>query len=58
MKKVTLADQLDLTKEIVASLSEEQLQEIEGGVALPSISCIGGTNSCSHSALTEEGAAE
>lgn len=33
MKKVTLADQLDLSKEIVANLSPEQLQEIEGGAA-------------------------
>lgn len=33
MKKVVIADQLDLGKEIVANLTEEQLQEIEGGVA-------------------------
>ncbi len=33
MKKVIIADQLDLGKEIVANLTEEQLQEIEGGAA-------------------------
>jgi len=33
MKKIALADQLDLSKEIVADLSSEQLQEIEGGAA-------------------------
>lgn len=39
MKKVTIAaqhdlsQQLDLGKEIVASLTEEQLQQIEGGAA-------------------------
>ena len=34
MKKVTFsADQLDLSKETVANLSPEQLQEIEGGIA-------------------------
>ena len=47
MKKVTLADQLDLTQEIVAGLTDEQLQEVEGGAAWPSISCIGGSGSCS-----------
>jgi bacteriocin-like protein len=34
MKKVQFADQLDLSKEIIANLSEEQLQEIEGGAAV------------------------
>ena len=33
MKKIALADQLDLSKEIIADLSPEQLQEIEGGAA-------------------------
>jgi|GEM_PF-6146711 len=45
MKKVTLADQLALSKEIVANLSEEQLQEIEGGAGADG-SCSGGGNSC------------
>ena len=31
MKKVSLADQLALNKEIIANLTPEQLQEIEGG---------------------------
>jgi len=31
MKKITPLDELNLTKEIIASLSPEQLQEIEGG---------------------------
>ena len=52
MKKVTLADQLDLAKEIIAGLSEEQLQEIEGGAAA-AISCFFGKNSCSQPATTQ-----
>lgn len=47
MKKVTLADQLELSKEIVANLTDEQLQEIEGGAAAAGISCITGSGSCS-----------
>ena len=46
MKKVTLADQLDLSKEIVANLSPEQLQEIEGGAgeaAQDEFSCFNGS---------------
>ena len=35
MKKVQFADKLDLSKEIIANLSEEQLQAIEGGAAAP-----------------------
>jgi len=35
MKKITVPDQLDLSKEIIASLSDEQLQEIEGGSGPP-----------------------
>lgn len=45
MKKVTLADQLALSKEIVANLTEEQLQEIEGGIGADG-SCTGNGNSC------------
>lgn len=33
MKKILLRDELNLTKEIIAHLSPEQLQEIEGGAA-------------------------
>lgn len=49
MKKTTIPDQLDLSREVIASLSEEQLQEIEGGSGLPPnnmscfyCSCFGG----------------
>jgi len=45
MKKVTLADQLALSKEIVANLTEEQLQEIEGGAGADG-SCSGDGQSC------------
>jgi hypothetical protein len=31
MKKLIFASQLDLGKEIIANLSDEQLREIEGG---------------------------
>lgn len=53
MKKVSLADQLELSQEVIASLSDEQLQEIEGGAAGLEISCIGGSNSCSKTKLEE-----
>ena len=33
MKKITFPDMLDLSKETIANLSEEQLHEIEGGAA-------------------------
>ncbi len=33
MKKIIIPDQLDLSKETIANLSEEQLHEIEGGAA-------------------------
>ena len=40
MKKNTIPDQLDFSKEIIANLSEEQLQAIEGGAApVPNSSC-------------------
>jgi len=54
MKKTPITDALDLSKEIVASLSDEQLQEIEGGEFTKSIvSCIGGQNSCSGGSTVE-----
>jgi len=54
MKKLPLTDSLDLSKEIVANLTDEQLQEIEGGAFTKSIvSCIGGSNSCSGSGIIE-----
>jgi len=54
MKKVQFADKLDLSKEIIANLSEEQLQEIEGGAAAAEQSCW--FNSCvtNSSDVTEE----
>lgn len=33
MKKIVIPDKLDLSKETIANLSEEQLHEIEGGAA-------------------------
>jgi bacteriocin-like protein len=43
MKKVNLVDQLDISKEIIANLSDEQLQEIEGGAAAGFTSCYSGS---------------
>ena len=58
MKKVTLADQLALSKEIVANLTEEQLQEIEGGIGADG-SCTGNGNSCINTlAVSTDEAAE
>jgi len=55
MKKLPLTDSLDLSKEIIASLSDEQLQEIEGGAFTKSIvSCVTGSNSCKGSSIEEE----
>lgn len=45
MKKVIFTDQLDLSKEVIADLTEEQLKEIEGGAGADG-SCSGGGNSC------------
>lgn len=45
MKKVVFTNQLDLGKEIIANLTEEQLQEIEGGVGADG-SCTSGNGSC------------
>lgn len=45
MKKVIFTDQLDLSKEIIANLTEEQLQQVEGGVGADG-SCTSGDNSC------------
>lgn len=56
MKKVQFADKLDLSKEIIANLSEEQLQEIEGGAAAAEQSCW--FNSCiTNAAVADEEAA-
>ncbi len=32
MKKLAATDQLELNKEIIAALTDEQLREVEGGV--------------------------
>ena len=50
MKKVFFNDQLDLSKEIIANLTEEQLKEIEGGVGADG-SCTSGDNSCASSVI-------
>ena len=59
MKKVTIAaDQFDLSKEVVANLSDEQLQAIEGGQGIqddPS-SCKHTSGSSCRTAGTEEAA--
>jgi len=58
MKKIPLANVLDLSKEIVASLSDDQLQEIEGGAFTKSLqtilSCVTGSGSCSGATPEEE----
>lgn len=47
MKKVLFTDQLDLSKDIVANLTEEQLQQIEGGAGADAdTSCTSGNGSC------------
>jgi bacteriocin-like protein len=60
MKKVTLADQLALSKEIVANLTEEQLQEIEGGAAAAADSCtnVGGNSCTSNHEIQDEATQE
>ncbi|WP_348621131.1 class I lanthipeptide [Pedobacter lusitanus] len=45
MKKVNLSEKVQLDKEIISKLTEEQLGELEGG-AKQALSCIGGNNSC------------
>ncbi|MBB5635224.1 hypothetical protein HDF26_002050 [Pedobacter cryoconitis] len=45
MKKVNLSDRVQLDKEIISKLSEDQLSELEGG-AKQGLSCITGENSC------------
>ena len=54
MKKVTTADQLDLNKEIIANLTEEQLQEIEGGVAAAAATSCWSTSCNGHAAEAAE----
>jgi len=56
MKKITPLDELNLTKEIIASLSPEQLREIEGGAAFTNnsqISCF--AESCLITDIQQEG---
>ena len=58
MKKVLLQDEPNLTQEIIANLSPEQLQEIEGGaaqVADQKYSCF---NASCNTATREEAFAE
>ncbi|MGY0034947.1 class I lanthipeptide [Pedobacter sp. NJ-S-72] len=45
MKKVNLSEKIQLDKEIISKLGEDQLKELEGG-AQREISCITGNNSC------------
>jgi bacteriocin-like protein len=56
MKKLVFATALDLGKEIIANLSDEQLQQIEGGaVEGAGASCTGQSSgtSCSKEATVE-----
>jgi bacteriocin-like protein len=60
MKKLVFATALDLGKEIIANLSDEQLQQIEGGIGVSDSgtpSCTGQTSgtSCSKEATVEAG---
>ncbi|WP_158022877.1 class I lanthipeptide [Hymenobacter coccineus] len=55
MKKVILADQLDLSKETIANLTEEQLREIEGGAAAADFtSCGSGSCNQTHASVVED----
>ncbi|WP_348621125.1 class I lanthipeptide [Pedobacter lusitanus] len=45
MKKVNLSDKVQLDKEIISKLTQDQLSELEGG-AKQGLSCITGDNSC------------
>lgn len=57
MKKVTSEELLSLSKETIANLTEEQLQEIEGGAAAAAgTSCWATT--CHGSGVTDQRAAE
>jgi len=46
MKKVNLSEKVQLDKEIISKLSEDQLSELEGGSLEKEVSCITGNNSC------------
>ncbi|MGY0034944.1 class I lanthipeptide [Pedobacter sp. NJ-S-72] len=53
MKKVNLSEKVQLDKEIISKLTEDQLSELEGG-AQQALSCIGGNNSCASKAIETE----
>ncbi len=47
MKKLNFSDKLKLDKETIADLNEDQLRELEGGVAAAgAVSCTSGITSC------------
>ncbi|MBB6499227.1 class I lanthipeptide [Pedobacter cryoconitis] len=46
MKKVNLSEKVQLDKEIISKLNDDQLKELEGGAAEREVSCITGNNSC------------
>ncbi|MBB5635221.1 hypothetical protein HDF26_002053 [Pedobacter cryoconitis] len=46
MKKVNLSEKVQLDKEIISKLSDDQLKELEGGSGKLGLSCIGGKDSC------------
>ncbi|WP_348621129.1 class I lanthipeptide [Pedobacter lusitanus] len=56
MKKVNLSEKVQLDKEIISKLSEDQLSELEGG-AKQGLSCVTGDHSCASKVSPEIGEA-
>ncbi|MBB5635225.1 hypothetical protein HDF26_002049 [Pedobacter cryoconitis] len=54
MKKVNLSNKITLDKEIISKLNDDQLNELEGGKAAGSMSCITLSNQSCVSANCEE----
>ncbi|MBB6499223.1 class I lanthipeptide [Pedobacter cryoconitis] len=54
MKKVNLSEKVQLDKEIISKLNDDQLKELEGGAAERELSCIGGNNSCASKTIEAE----
>ncbi|MGY0034946.1 class I lanthipeptide [Pedobacter sp. NJ-S-72] len=53
MKKVNLSEKVQLDKEIISKLTEDQLSELEGG-AQQGLSCVTGNNSCKTKSIEAE----
>ncbi|MBB6499224.1 class I lanthipeptide [Pedobacter cryoconitis] len=54
MKKVNLSEKVQLDKEIISKLSDDQLKELEGGAAEREVSCVTGNNSCATKTIEAE----